>query len=485
MISDRFRWVFCQLDTLRRCIPSSIRKVLDELPITLDDTYERALQGIPREKRQHAHHLFQCLVAAIRPLRVEELAEIFTIKFHADSVPSLMEGWRAENPEEAVLSTCSTLIAVIEDEGSKIVQFSHFSVKEFLTSDRLRTSDNRNIRPYHIPLDAAHTILAQACLTVLLQLDENVDRKRLATFPLAFYAARYWVNHARFEDVVSQIQDAMEPLFNPRNPFLSAWVWIYDVDTGRILDLGSINALTEPPSRPEATALYYAALCGFSGLVNYLISTHAEDVNAQCGSHGTPLHAASYEGHLDVVRLFLDHGADVNTKNAHKGTPLCSAYAGGHVEIMQLLLDCGADADASHDNDPILKHASDYGRVKAVHLLLQHNANVNGTGCLSNWTALHSASYFGHLKVVKLLLEHGAEINALSKAHNTPLRLASQSGHLEVVQILLEHGADVHIRGESNWTSFQAATSGNHIEVAQLLLEHGAEKGQEGVVKIG
>ena len=103
MISDRLRWVFCQLDTLRRCIPSSIRTVLDELPTTLDDTYERALQGIPKEKRQHAHRLFQCLVAAIRPLRVEELAEIFTIKFDADSVPSLMEGWRPESPEEAVL----------------------------------------------------------------------------------------------------------------------------------------------------------------------------------------------------------------------------------------------------------------------------------------------------------------------------------------------------------------------------------------------
>jgi hypothetical protein len=161
MVSDRFRWVFYQLDTLRRCIPSSIRKVLDELPTTLDDTYERALQGIPKEKRQHAHHLFQCLVAAIRPLRVEELAEIFTIKFDAaDSVPSLKEGWRPESPEEAVLSTCSTLIAVIENEGSKIVQFSHFSVKEYLTSDRLWTSDIGNIRFYHIPLDSAHTILA-------------------------------------------------------------------------------------------------------------------------------------------------------------------------------------------------------------------------------------------------------------------------------------------------------------------------------------
>ena len=479
MISDRFRWVYCQLDTLRRCIPSSIRKVLDELPITLDDTYERALQGIPREKWQHAHHLFQCLVAAIRPLRVEELSEIFTIEFDANAVPSLMEGWRAENPEEAVLSTCSTLISVIEDGGSKIVQFSHFSVEEFLTSDRLRTSDNGNIRLYHIPLDSAHTLLAQTCLTVMLQLDENVDTKRLATFPLALYAARYWVDHARFEDVVSRIQDAMERLFNPRNPFLSAWVWIYDVDTGRFRASRSIDSLTERPSRPEATALYYAALCGFGGLVNYLISTHGEDVNAECGRHGTPLHAASYEGHLDVARLLLDHGANVNTKNAHEGAPLCLAYAGRHVDVMRLLLEHGADPDvdvSTINGRPILGDVSSHGLVEVVHLLLQHNADLNGTRDDLNWTALHFASSFGYPKVVKVLLEHGAEINALSQAHNTPLRLASGGGHLEVVQILLEHGADVHIRGEGNQTPFQTATSRNCTEVAQLLLEHGAEK---------
>jgi hypothetical protein len=111
-------------------MPSSIRKALDELPTTLDETYERALQGIPKEKRQHAHHLFQCLVVAIRPLNVEELAELFAIEFDQVSAPSLNEGWRPENAESALLSACSTLIAVIENNGSKNVQFSHFSVKE-------------------------------------------------------------------------------------------------------------------------------------------------------------------------------------------------------------------------------------------------------------------------------------------------------------------------------------------------------------------
>ena len=101
IISDRFRWVFCQLDRLRRCFPPSIRRILNELPATLDETYERTLQEIPKDKNEHAYRLFQCLVAAIRPLRVEELAELFAIEIDQDAAPNVMEGWRPENPEEA------------------------------------------------------------------------------------------------------------------------------------------------------------------------------------------------------------------------------------------------------------------------------------------------------------------------------------------------------------------------------------------------
>lgn len=61
-------------------------------------------------------------------------------EFDPNEVPNLVEGWRPGVSEEAfkLLSACSTLIAIIDDRGSKIVQFSHFSVKEFLTSDRLQ-----------------------------------------------------------------------------------------------------------------------------------------------------------------------------------------------------------------------------------------------------------------------------------------------------------------------------------------------------------
>jgi len=84
-----------------------------------------------------------------------------------------------------VLSACSILIVIVIDdeayEGSNIVRFSHFSVKKFLTSDRLQTPGVGDISQCHIPLEPAHTLLAQACLTVLLQLDEKVDKKRLAS----------------------------------------------------------------------------------------------------------------------------------------------------------------------------------------------------------------------------------------------------------------------------------------------------------------
>jgi ankyrin repeat protein len=478
MTSDRFRWVVCQLDTIRQCFPLSIRRTLDKLPTSLDETYERTLQGIPKEKRHHAHRLFQCLVAAIRPLHVEELAEVFTIEFNADTMLNLKEDWRPENAEEAVLLACSTLISVIEYEGSKIVQFSHFSVKEFLTSDRLQSFEDTNIRHYHSPLDSAHTILARACLAVLLQLDDRVDKKRLAAFPLAFYAAAHWVNHIKYGDVASRVQGVVEQLFDPRKSHLAAWTWIHDI--GRHVYRRSIGELPEHPSSPDGTALYYAVLCGLSGLAKHLIIAHTEDVNANCGRHGTPLHAAVYMGHLDAARVLLDHGADVNLGDRSRGMDalLVMAYDDRNLEVMRLLLEHGADVEVPYDDfGSILLDASNGGKAEVIQLLLQHKADVNARSPGGEKsTALHWASYDGHSTAAQLLLEHNADVNARLVSHRTPLYVASERGHLEFVRVLLRHGADVHIRGgKEDRTPFQKAKAKGHGEIVQLLLEHGAE----------
>src|SRR6266850_1923586 len=105
------------------------------------------------------------------PLGLKNLQKYSRSSFDSDAGRNLSEGWRPENPEEAVLSACCSLITIIEDADSKIVQFPHFPVKELLTSGRLPASEVGSIRQYHILLEAAHAILAQVCLTVLLHLD--------------------------------------------------------------------------------------------------------------------------------------------------------------------------------------------------------------------------------------------------------------------------------------------------------------------------
>jgi hypothetical protein len=113
--------------------------------------------------------------------------------------------WRWEDQEQAMLAACSSLITIINTYSSRFVQFLHFSVKEFLTSNCLANL-LKDVLRYHILLESAHTILTQACLGVLLQLDGRVDddgTKKKSKSPLANYAARRWVDQVKFENVSS------------------------------------------------------------------------------------------------------------------------------------------------------------------------------------------------------------------------------------------------------------------------------------------
>ena len=79
--------------------------------------------------------------------------------------------------------------------------------------------------------------------------------------------------------------------------------------------------------------------------------------------YGTTLHAASLEGHQEVVKILLDKGADVNTQGGFYGDALQAASKGGHQEVIQILLDKGAKADVQHEYGSIEEE-----QVKAVRL---------------------------------------------------------------------------------------------------------------------
>ena len=191
----RFRWVFCQLEALRSCHPRMLRSALDDLPDTLDETYEHALLRIEKSKWGYAHSLFQCLTVSIRPLHVEELAEVLSVLLDTGEDSEYYADWHPDDAQEEVLSMCSSLVTVVDVGSSSIVQFSHFSVKEFLTSSRLAHA-KEHLSRYHILPRSAHSTISRASLSVLLNLGDQVDRSAVENHPLTIYAARYWVDHA-------------------------------------------------------------------------------------------------------------------------------------------------------------------------------------------------------------------------------------------------------------------------------------------------
>ena len=485
----RFRWVFCQLEVLRYCLPASIRQTLDQLPQSLDDTYLRVLKQIPQANQAHAHRMLQCLVVAVRPLRVEELAELLAFEFDSaqGGIPKYRPALRSDDQTQAVLSTCSSLVTIIHEHwsGSQFVQFSHFSVKEFLVSTRLASALG-DISRYHISLGSAHTILTQACLGLLLHSDDNVTADSAGDVPLAQYAARHWVEHAQFEGVASRVKDGMETLFDPDKPYFVAWVNIYDIE---------LNFSGYYYHGKISNPLYYSALCGFYDLVKQLAINHPHYLNAVGGRYGFPLLAALGQDYVEVAELLLEHGANIDVREATGKTILLVALSylqnDNLLDIVRFLLKHGADVNARDDELTSSLHlAEDRDQQEVVQVLLKHKAYVNYQDSEGK-TPLHILLEVNMCTLkdddgpnrVRLLLEYGAEVNRRDIYNQTAFLLAMDRKLFRIARILLEHGADANVKVSYCKAPLnmllnirvEFTDEGDCLDLARLLLKNGAE----------
>jgi hypothetical protein len=380
---------------------------------------------------------------AIRPLRVAELAEVLAVDFDdAGGVPRLNASWRWEDQEQALLSSCSSLISIVDDDNHRdhdlwAVQFSHFSVKEFLTSPRL-AAPNRDVSYYHIDLEPAHTIMAQACLAILLRSDDRFERTSDGnTSPFSGYAAKYWITHGQFKDVSSKLRQAMEYLFDQDRPYFAAWLELHDMD--RHPKPNSTFYRFTRISKSPAGPLYYAALCGFQDIAEYLVVKDPRQVNTSGGYYVTPAIAALAGKHFQLAQLLHRHGSSIDPRCLVQRTPLHSAAIHGDLEMIQVLLEYRGDINARniYGITPLYETLNQVsqGRHEAAQLLLEQGANPNIRPYGSE-SILNCASRVGNCKVVHLLLDHGVDVDAVDDSGKTAFQLASENGHEEIVTLL-------------------------------------------------
>ena len=188
----------CQLDALRHCAKlSELRNTLNSLPKTLDNTYERILLNLDELWRDDVCKVLQWLCFAQRSLTLNEMVDALAVAFVDGAKFDPDE--RYPDPRD-ILSRCSSLVSLTE---GGVLQLAHFSVKEYLLSDRIQ---NSKASFYAIvELDANH-LIAESCLAYLLQF-KTIDcpnESTIKNYPLAQYASEFWLQHVNGrEDALS------------------------------------------------------------------------------------------------------------------------------------------------------------------------------------------------------------------------------------------------------------------------------------------
>jgi tetratricopeptide (TPR) repeat protein len=198
-----FLWVKLMVDMLAsQTTFQEVESSLANLPAGLDKAYASALQHLSYEhaaRRQVASKILMWATCAARPLKVAEIATVFSIK----------EGWHTLDssaqllaPRQLLLRICGSFLEVLSDDT---VQFTHMSAKDFLLSSALVGSLHSDVADFVIDPDSANREVAETCLA-FLSLDEFRDgypeeKAALKTYceahPLLDYASRYWTYHIK------------------------------------------------------------------------------------------------------------------------------------------------------------------------------------------------------------------------------------------------------------------------------------------------
>jgi CDK inhibitor PHO81 len=244
---------------------------------------------------------------------------------------------------------------------------------------------------------------------------------------------------------------------NARTPLHQACI----VGSLRIVELCLANApeLLERDDTYRRRPLHYAAMHGHPSIVSHLLASKAK---ASAVDHDgyTPLMHAISQGHLEVVRIFVNGGSDLEPTRASTDLiPLSLACQHGQYEVAHLLLQRGAKIRPNSEGLYPMHLAAKAGHDAICRLLVEEGGPNGGGKDMQDkynlWTPMHHAAVGGrpeHLACIKVLVQAGCDVNALDEYGKSPGWYAAWFGHVQCLNYLVASGAklankEVEVRG--------------------------------------
>jgi ankyrin repeat protein len=230
-----------------------------------------------------------------------------------------------------------------------------------------------------------------------------------------------------------------------------------------------------------ASEIHDASDKGDTAEVKTLLSKQPDLVNAKNEKGSTPLHLASFKGHLEVVKFLLEKGADIEAINGGGFTSLQLAAYGGHRDVVEFLIDKGSNLNAINKQmgmtvlDFAFMREMQARKLDIAPFLIEKGAefDVNKKN-QSGYTFLDMAIVFGYTEAVEYLLGFGADISTLRKDGRTPLINAIFRGRPQIADLLIEKGADVNAPDNEGQPPIYWAVKKGLADVVKMLIAKGA-----------
>ncbi|XP_067653153.1 uncharacterized protein [Haliotis asinina] len=190
---------------------------------------------------------------------------------------------------------------------------------------------------------------------------------------------------------------------------------------------------------------------------------------------GRDLYDASRDGDLERVKRILAEGhVDINYRRDSM-TPVMAAAWKGHSDVVEFLVGRGADVSlVDRGGYNVLHWACAGGHLETVKLIVSMNVvDINSRGKYSR-TPVMRAAWKGHSDVVQFLVGRGADMSLVDRGGNNVLYFACAGGDLETVKLILSMNVvDINARNNDGKTAADMAR-GRHQRVVDLLVSRGA-----------